>query len=121
MFPELTYQIIGILFSVWNNLSYGHKERFYQRAIAQSLREYNFPFKEQVEVKVNFKGKEVDVCYLDFLIDNKIVLEIKKREYFSTKDIEQLYAYLKATGLKLGILAHFTRTGVKFKRIVNLK
>ncbi len=59
--------------------------------------------------------------YFDFLIEDKIILEIKVRNYFSKKDIEQLNSYLKATRLKLGIIAHFTRAGVKLKRIVNLK
>ena len=58
--------------------------------------------------------------FLDFLIEDKIILEIKKREYFSKQDINQLFEYLQTTGLKLGIIAHFTRIGVKFKRIVNL-
>lgn len=48
------------------------------------------------------------------------MLEIKKRDHFSKKDIDQVYAYLKATGLKLGIIAYFTKGGVKFKRVLNI-
>lgn len=48
------------------------------------------------------------------------MLEIKKDEYFSKRNIEQVVGYLKSTGLKLGILANFTPHGVKSKRIVNL-
>jgi len=60
------------------------------------------------------------IYYFDFLIDGKIILETKVRNYFSKKDIDQLCSYLKVKNLKLGIIAHFTKTGVKFKRIVNL-
>jgi len=58
--------------------------------------------------------------FLDFVIENKIVLELKKCNRISQKHIEQVYAYLKATDLKLEIIANFTKEGVKFKRIVNL-
>jgi GxxExxY protein len=55
------------------------------------------------------------------VIDDKIVLEIKKGNYYSRKKIEQVKGYLKATKMKLAILANFTPTGVKFLRILNLK
>lgn len=70
---------------------------------------------------MKYKGAIVGNYFLDFLIENKIVLELKKGDRFSKKDIEQVYAYLKVTGLKLGIIANFTGKGVKFKRIVNIK
>jgi GxxExxY protein len=119
--PELTYQIVGILFEVWNSIGYSHKEVFYQKAIARIFKERSIPFQEQVKVKLKFKGDDLGVYFLDFLIQSKVILEIKKREYFSKQDIDQLFKYLQATGLQLGIIAHFTRTGVKFKRVVNLK
>ncbi len=120
IYPELSYKIVGILFTVWNIVGYGHKESFYQKAIVEELEGAGVSFKEQLKVKMIYKGKEIGVYFLDFLIDDKIVLEIKKREYFSKKDIDQLFSYLKATKLKLGIIAHFTKTGVKFKRVLNI-
>jgi GxxExxY protein len=120
IYPELSYKVVGILFDVWNTVGYGHKENFYQRAIAGELENKKIIFKEQAGVKVKYKGKELGIYFLDFLIDNKLILEIKKREYFSKKDIDQLYTYLKAMNLKLGIIAHFTKSGVKFKRVLNL-
>ncbi len=120
IYPELSYEVIGALFDVWNNIGYGHKENFYQRAIAKNFKDRGIPFKEQVGVRVRYKDEDLGIYFLDFLINNKLVLEIKKREYFSRKDIEQLYSYLKATNLKLGIIAHFTSSGVKTKRVLNL-
>lgn len=58
---------------------------------------------------------------MDFVVENKIVLELKRGENFPKKHIEQVYAYLKATKLKLGIIANFSKSGVKFKRILNIK
>ncbi|MCH8330027.1 MAG: GxxExxY protein, partial [Bacteroidetes bacterium] len=74
-------------------------------------------------VKNNF----ITTVYLDFLIESKIVLELKQGDRFYKKDIEQVYNYLTATNLQLGILARFTKSGVKiyaenfpaFKEMIN--
>ena len=58
--------------------------------------------------------------FFDFLYENKIVIELKQGEVFSKNNINQIYAYLKAKKLKLGLLINFTKKGIKFKRIVNL-
>ena len=121
LYPELSYQIIGILFDVFMSLGYGYKEKQYQKAIEIALASTPLDYKSQLPVKIFFKDKFVAIVYLDFLIENKIVLEIKHGNIFLKKDIDQVINYLKATNLKLGILARFTKGGVKFKRIVNIK
>jgi GxxExxY protein len=120
IYPELSYKIVGILFEVYNNLGPGHKERYYQKAIAVALRTAKISFKEQVYSPVIFKDNNVGNYFLDFLIEDKIVLEIKSGEKFLKQNIAQIYSYLKTKKLKLGILANFTKEGLKFKRIVNL-
>jgi len=86
---------MGVLFNVWTNIGFGHKENLYQKAISNSFEEINLFFKEQLPVKINYKNKTVGLYYFDFLIENKIVLEIKVRNYFSIKDINQLYSYIR--------------------------
>jgi len=54
------------------------------------------------------------------VVYGKIAIELKHQSFFAPQDIKQLYAYLKATGLKLGILVQFTSKGVQYKRIVNI-
>ncbi|MBU3901043.1 GxxExxY protein [Patescibacteria group bacterium] len=120
VYPELSYKIVGILFDVWSNIGSNHKEAFYQRAVVKDLERAKLSFIEQLPVKINYKGDLVGKYFFDFLIDDKIVLEIKVRDYFSKKDISQLYSYLKVKNLKLGIIAHFSKTGVKFKRVLNI-
>jgi GxxExxY protein len=121
VYPELSYRVTGILFEVWNSIGFGHKEKFYQKAVGQCLEESGLNCEEQLPARINFKGKFIGLYYFDFLIENKLVLEIKVRNYFSKKDIDQLYSYSKAKNLKLGIIAHFTKTGAKCKRVVNIK
>jgi GxxExxY protein len=120
IYPELSYKIIGIMFEVYNNLGPGHKEIYYQKAIAVAFRKNKIKFEEQVLVPLKYLNEKIGRYFLDFLVENKIVLEIKRGDRFSRRDIEQLYSYLKAKNLKLGLLINFTNGGVKFRRILNL-
>ncbi len=119
IYKELSYEIMGALFEVYNELGYGHPERYYYRATEKALEVRNIKYKSQAPYKLIFKGKIIGKYYLDFLIENKIVLEVKKGNYFSKRNIEQIKGYLKATDMKLAILANFTSTGVKFYRLLN--
>lgn len=120
VYPELSYKIIGILFEIYNNVGYGYQEKYYQKAVANAFKELGVKFKERLPIKLNFKNQRIGIYFLDFLVEDKIILEIKKGEYFPKTNIEQVYSYLKTTGFKLGIIANFTKRGLKFKRAVNL-
>lgn len=115
---DLSYKIVGILFDVYNNLGGGYQEKYYQRAIAKELKDSGLKFKEQVKIPLKFKEESIGKYFLDFLIEDRIVLEIKASSKFFTRDIKQILAYLKSTNIELGILANFSRNGLKFKRIL---
>lgn len=119
IYKELSYRIIGVLFDVYNDLGYGYQEKYYQRAIEKYFKAAGINFLRQVPYKIMAKGELIGRYYLDFLIENKIVLEIKRGNYFSKTNIGQLKGYLKATGKKLAIIACFTSSGVKFFRALN--
>lgn len=121
IYAKECYQIMGLIFEVFNECGYGHKEKIYQKAVAEKFRKNNINFKEQAKAKLKLGEKDLGIYFLDFIVSGKIVIELKQRNFFSTKDIKQLYSYLKATGLKLGILVHFMQKGIQYKRIVNLK
>ncbi|HAT73495.1 MAG TPA: GxxExxY protein [Candidatus Moranbacteria bacterium] len=121
IYKDECYKIIGLIFSIFNEIGYGHKESFYQKAIANIFSENNIEFKEQLKAKVKHGGKEIGYYIFDFLVFDKIVIELKSKNYFSKRDIDQLYSYLKAMNLKLGILVYFTKECVRYKRIVNLE
>ena len=120
IYPDLSYTIIGILYEVYNKLGYGYKERYYQKAIAKEFKVCGLLFQEQVPAAIRYKDEIIGKLFLDFLIENKIVLEIKKTDRFSKSEISQITGYLKATSKKLEIIAHFTKDGIKFKRILNI-
>jgi len=120
LYSDLTYQIIGSLFEVYNRIGFGHRESIYQRALAAEFLRRKISYIEQSRSDLVYKDKVVGRYFFDFLIDDKIIIELKVRQYFSKKDIEQLYSYLRSKNLKLGIIAHFKKSGVSYKRVVNL-
>ena len=121
IYPKLCYQIAGIMYDVFNQVGAGHRESVYQNALKLAFKDGNINFQEQVYVPLKYNNSTVGKYYLDFLINDKLVLEIKKDTIFRKPFINQVYSYLKAKNLKLGIIANFTREGVRFKRIVNIK
>ncbi|MFH1207372.1 MAG: GxxExxY protein [Patescibacteria group bacterium] len=120
IYPELSYQIIGILFDVFNELGPGFQEKYYQRAVVVRLRQVGLRFSQQISVKMLYRNQNIGHYILDFLIDRKVIVELKRGNRFLKRDIDQVYAYLKATKLQLGIIANFTSSGIKYKRILNL-
>jgi len=118
--PKLSYKLVGILFDVYNELGFGLKEKHYYNAIALALKSEGLALKQQVPVALKYKNSKIGIDFLDFLVENSVVLEIKTGNRFLKRNIDQVYEYLKATDLKLGILVNFTKDGIKFKRIVNI-
>lgn len=121
IYKELSYKIVGILYDVYNSLGYGLLEKHYERAIEIKFIKEKIIYKRQAPYKICFNGEIIGRNYLDFVIDEKIVLELKRGDYFSKSNIEQIKCYLAVTGIKLAILAHFTSKGVKIYRIFNPK
>lgn len=116
---ELSYKVIGTLFDVFDELGAEYSEKFFEKAVAKGLELKGIKFQRQVPYKVYFKGEVIGTCYFDFLVEGKIILELKKGDYFGRKNIQQIQNYLQVSKLELGIIANFTRKGVKFIRILN--
>ena len=120
IYPELSYKLVGILFDVYNELGSGFQEKYYYRGIREALKTANLSFKEQQFIPLKYKESKIGHYFIDFVVEEKIVLEIKQGERFLKGNINQVYGYLMAQNLKLGILVNFTRDGIKFKRILNI-
>ena len=119
IFPELSYRIIGVLYEVYNELGYGHREIVYQRAIEEVLKEKEISYKRELYFPIYFKDKLISKYFLDFLIEDKVVLELKVAKDFYQSDVNQILAYLKTKNYRLGILGIFTQDGLKYRRILN--
>ena len=93
LYDELSYQIIGSAFSVFNDLGYGHLEKTYQKALEQEFVKRGINFKREFYIPVKYIDKIVAQNYFDFLVDGKIIVEIKRKNFFSLSDIEQIKKY----------------------------
>jgi GxxExxY protein len=121
IYPELSYNLIGIAFKVYNQLGYGYQEKYYQRAYEYELKKERVQFEKEKVVKINYDGKCIGRYFLDFIVENKIVVELKIASEFKYKYIRQVLEYLTETKVKLAILIYFTKEGVRYRRIVNPK
>ena len=113
IYPELSYLITGICFNVHNQLGRFSREKQYCDLIEAKLIELKIPY--QREYSVTDTGNRVD-----FLIDNKIVLEIKAKSLILKEDYYQLQRYLQTVGKKLGLLINFGNRYLKPLRIIRI-
>lgn len=116
---ELSYEIVGALFDAFKSLGSNYQEKYCQRAVEIFLVKRKIPFKREVLVRISVDNNLIGKHFLDFLVADSVILELKKGNRHTMSDIKQVLMYLKTTGLKLGILAYFGSNGVTYKRIIN--
>lgn len=120
LYPELSYKINGVLFEVFREIGGGHLEKYYQKAVAKVLHDMGILYEEQYYVPLMCKNEIVGKYFLDFLIEGKIILELKRGKFVPGHVIDQTKRYLSSLNLELALIACFTSEGVFTKRIVNL-
>ncbi|MBU3013012.1 GxxExxY protein [Polaribacter vadi] len=119
IYKKESYDIVGTLFEVHNNLGGGFLEVVYKDALEYELKKKNISFEREKEYVINYKDVILPhKFYADFVILDKIVLEIKSVKEFHPKHIAQCINYLKVSGNRLCILVNFQNESLEFKRIV---
>jgi len=118
LYKDLTYKVIGALYDVHKELGAVHKEIIYHKALAIELENRNIPFTEEKTIDVKYKGKRVGVYRPDFIIDDKVILEIKVVPAITKAMQDQVYYYVKGTKYKLVLLANFGTSKVGIKRLI---
>lgn len=120
IYPEQSYKIIGCLFTVFKSLGGCRKEKVYQDALISEFDHQKIEYQSQLYYPLILNDKQIGKDFFDFLIEDKIILEIKVGSFFKRNNLDQVLEYLKVSGLKLGIIANFTRDGVKSYRVLNI-
>ena len=110
---------MGYFFKVHSKLGGKYQEKYYQRAVEIALKEADLSYKKEIAFDLSFNDVKIGKYLLDFLIENKVVLELKAIPRFNRQDFRQVMAYLKAKDLKLGVLANFRGDKVMYKRVLN--
>jgi GxxExxY protein len=120
IYKDLSYAIVGFIYQIDNHLGYGHEEKVYADVFEKILQKENVKYKRELYCPVIFEGEVISRRFLDFLIDDKIIVEIKVGNYRYKSVCSQLFEYLRNNNIKLGLIARFSKHGVDVKRIVNL-
>jgi GxxExxY protein len=119
VFPDLSYKIVGAAFQVFNDLGWGLSEKDYQSALSKELSDLELDFKREVYIPFYYKNSNLSRYFADFIIEGKILLELKVVSRLGYMHTKQILNYLRNGNLKLGILLYFTKEGVKYRRVLN--
>lgn len=119
VYPKLSYEVVGILFEIHNKLGNRYQEKYYQRAVEVKLKNKKIPYQKEISVDLMIDSQKIGKYFLDFLIDDKLVLELKAKPLLTKNDYRQIRAYLQSKNLKLGILANFYGESLEYKRVLN--
>jgi len=103
----LTYSVIGAFFEVYNTLGFGFLETIYVMGMERELRARGHRVARHVGVRVMYKGEELSQQRLDMVVDEKLIVEVKSTAQLHKFAPRQVYNYLKATHLEVGLLLHF--------------
>lgn len=119
--PELSYKIMGVLFKVHNELGPSLLEKYYQRAIEKELMFNKISFKKEFPVEIIYAEQSIGKYFLDFIVEDLVIIETKAQQNYSPKFFQQALSYLKQTDLPLAILVNFRGDKLRYKRIINPK
>jgi GxxExxY protein len=114
---RLTHSIIGAFYEVYKALGFGFLEHVYVLALERELLARNHRVAREVSVPVSYKGEELCTQRLDMVVDDRVIVETKSTHDLNPTAHRQLYGYLRATPLEVGLLFHFGREP-KFYRLV---
>ncbi len=119
IYKEESYTIIGKCFEVHNNLGSGFLEIVYKDALEYEFRKAGIPYEREKEYTVNYKGLFLPhKFYADFVVFDKIILEIKAVSGISDEFVAQAINYLKVSNNKLALIVNFGELKLNSKRIV---
>jgi len=119
LYERETYQIIGAMMEVHKILGCGFLEAVYQEALAIEFEKQKIPFVKEKKLLLFYKGIQIEKFYIaDFICFDKIIVELKALSALTSTHDSIMINYLKATKLKVGLLANFGERSLKHKRLI---
>jgi GxxExxY protein len=116
---ELTGRIIGCAMKVHNTLGNGFQEVIYQRALKIELTISGIPFVRELEMDIHYEGKKIGTRRVDFLVAEKVMVELKAISCLEKIHLAQGLNYLEAYQLDIGLLINFGANRLEFNRLIN--
>jgi len=118
LYKELTFAVIGAALEVHRILGPGFLEAAYQAALERELTLRGIPFENQVKLPVSYKDILIGEYAADFIIDGKLIVEIKAVSNFNSQHQAQAMHYLTATGCRLALLLNFGTGSLHHHRVI---
>jgi GxxExxY protein len=119
LYKKLVYDIVGCAMEVHSELGPGFLESVYEEALTLLFKEKDLQCEQQINLKIKFRGEYLKKQFTaDLIVDDKVIVEIKAVAQLKKIDEAQLINYLKATGLKVGLLLNFGGEKLEWKRFV---
>ena len=115
---ELTEKIIGAAFEVHRVMGTGFLKKVYETALARELSSRGVTARPQAEIAVGYKGQPVGTYFADLVVDDVVICEVKATSSLAPEHEAQLLNYLKASGIKVGLLLNFGARRLQVKRMV---
>lgn len=116
LYEDLSYKIRGCAFEVYNTLGFGHKENIYQKALGAEFENAKINFEKEKLLPVIYQGKKIGIYKPDFIVDSKIIIEVKAIPFVPKNSETQPTYYLKGTDFKLGFLINFGSQKLDIRR-----
>jgi len=117
---KLSYDLTGIFFCIHNELGRYCREKQYGDRLELLLREAKLEFSREVDLS-SFGYSLVKGNRADFVVDNKIVVDLKAKPVITKEDYNQMQRYLRGSGLELGLIVNFRNKYLKPKRVLNIE
>jgi GxxExxY protein len=120
-YSDITEKVIGCAMKVHSTLGSGYQEYIYQRALSIEFGKAQLNYRTEYDMPIHYDGVKIGTRILDFLVDNKIAVELKAVSQLENVHLAQALNYLEAHNLEIGLLLNFGSKSLQFKRIINNK
>src|SRR5512137_529632 len=118
---DITRKIIGAAMKVHSTLGNGFQEVIYQRAMAIEMTKQGLSFQRELEMQITYDGQEIGTRRVDFLVEDKVMVELKALTALEDVHLAQAINYLEAYNLEIGLLLNFGAKSLEYRRLINSK
>lgn len=116
---EITGKVIGAAMLVHSTLGNGFQEVIYQRALAIEMAKCGLSFQREMEMSIFYDGQHIGTRRVDFLVEDKVMVELKALTMMEDVHLAQVINYLEAYQLSVGLLLNFGAKRLEYRRIIN--
>ena len=115
---DITHKIIGAAMKVHSTLGNSFQEVIYQRALTIEMAKQGLSFQRELEMQIYYDGQEIGTRRVDFLVESKVMVEMKALTTLEDVHLAQAINYLEAYKLEVGLLLNFGAKSLEYKRLI---